>query len=64
MKYYNLKITIIATKYDKVTKNARVKQDRIFRDTLKLDDNNDFVPFSTITKKGREEVLDIISSYL
>ena len=64
LKYYNLKITIIATKYDKVTKSARVKQDRIFRDTLKLDDNNDFVPFSTITKKGREEVLDIISSYL
>ena len=64
LKYYNLKITIIATKYDKVSKNARVKQDKVFRDMLKLDENNDFIPFSTITRKGREEVLDIISSYL
>ncbi|MBR4230946.1 MAG: YihA family ribosome biogenesis GTP-binding protein [Bacilli bacterium] len=64
LKYYNLKITIIATKYDKVSKNARVKQDKVFRDLLKLDENNDFIPFSTITRKGREEVLDIISSYL
>ena len=64
LKYYNLKITIIATKYDKVSKNSRIKQDKLFRDTLKLDENNDFIPFSTVTKKGREEVLNIISSYL
>ena len=64
LKYYNLNITIIATKYDKVSKNARIKQDKIIHDTLKLDENNDFIPFSTITKKGRKEVLDIMSMYI
>ena len=64
LKYYNLKITIVATKYDKVTKNGRAKQDKLIRETLKLNEENSFIPFSTITKIGREEVLKIISSYL
>lgn len=64
LKYYNLRITIVATKYDKVTKNNRVKQDKLIRDTLKLEENESFIPFSTITKKGKEEVFEIIESYL
>ncbi len=40
LKYYNLKITIIATKYDKVSKNNRAKQDKLFKDALKLEDDN------------------------
>ena len=64
LKYYNLDITIIATKYDKITKNNRLKQDKIINETLGLDSNNSFLPFSIITKKGREEVLEIINSYL
>lgn len=64
LKYYNLRITVVATKYDKITKNGRVKQDKLIKDTLKLGENEEFIHFSTITKKGRGEVLDIISSYL
>ncbi len=64
LKYYNLRITIIATKYDKVTKNNRIKQDKLIRDTLKLTEDDSFIPFSTITKKGKEEVFEIIESYL
>jgi GTP-binding protein len=64
LKYYNLNITIVATKYDKVTKNGRIKQDKVIKETLKLNDNEDFIPWSTITKKGRTEVLEIIESYL
>lgn len=64
LKYYNLKITVVATKYDKVTKNGRVKQDKVIKETLKLTDEESFIPWSTITKKGRNEVLDIIDSYL
>lgn len=62
LKYYNLNITVIATKYDKVTKNNRAKQDKLIRDTLKIE--SDFIPFSTITKKGKEEVFGIIETYL
>lgn len=59
LKYYNLDITIVATKYDKVSKNGRIKQDKLIKDTLKFNDN-EFITFSTVTKKGRSEVLSII----
>ena len=59
LKYYNLDITIVATKYDKVGKNGRIKQDKLIKDTLKFDDN-EFITFSSVTKKGRTEVLSII----
>ncbi|MBQ7031168.1 MAG: YihA family ribosome biogenesis GTP-binding protein [Bacilli bacterium] len=64
LKYYNLNITVVATKYDKITKNGRVKQDKLIKETLKLEENESFIPWSTITKKGRSEVLDVINSYL
>ena len=59
LKYYNLDITIVATKYDKIGKNGRIKQDKLIKDTLKFDDN-EFITFSTVTKKGRSEVLSIL----
>jgi GTP-binding protein len=62
LKYYNLNITVVATKYDKVSKNGRVKQDKVIRETLGLE--TDFIPWSTVTKKGRLEVLEVIESYL
>ena len=63
LKYYNLDITIVATKYDKVGKNGRIKQDKIIKDTLKFQDD-EFITFSTITKKGRSEVLSIIEAMI
>ena len=59
LKYYNLDITIVATKYDKISKNGRIKQDKLIKDTLKFD-ADEFITFSNITKKGRSEVLSII----
>ena len=59
LKYYNLDITIVATRYDKVSKNNRIKQDKITKDTLKFEDD-EFITFSTVTKKGRTEILSII----
>ena len=60
LKYYNLDITIVETKYDKISKNNREKQDKLIRETLKCQDE-EIITFSTITKKGRSEVLDIIA---
>ena len=62
LKYYNLDITIVATKYDKISKNNRLKQDKLIKDTLKFKEADEFVTFSTITKKGRAEILDILTS--
>ena len=64
LKYYNLDITIVATKYDKISKNNRIKQDKLIKDTLKYSEDDGFVTFSTVTKKGRSEVLETIESKL
>lgn len=64
LKFYHLKITIVATKHDKIAKNSRLKQDKLIRDTLKLDENEVFIPFSKITKNGRDDIYQIITNYL
>ncbi len=63
LKYYNLNITIIATKYDKIGKNGREKQNKLLKETLKCNDE-EVITFSTITKKGRSEVLSLIEKEL
>lgn len=60
LKYYNNKVTIVATKYDKVGKNARSKQDKLIADSFELQEEDNIVCFSSVTKKGREEIYNII----
>ena len=60
LKYYNNKVTIVATKYDKVGKNARNKQDKLIADSFELQEEDNIVCFSSVTKKGREEIYSII----
>ena len=62
LKYYNLDITIVATNYDKISKINRLKQDKLIKDTLKISVDDNFVTFSTVTKKGRAEILEILES--
>ena len=57
-------MTIVATKYDKVTKNILLKQDKLIKETLNLDENESFIPFSTITKKGREDIYQVLDKCL
>ncbi len=64
LKYYNLKIKVVAMKYDKVSKNNREKQNKMIRDALKLNEGEDFIPFSTVSKKGRDEVYEVIKELL
>ena len=63
LKYYNLDITIIATKYDKVPNNQKQKQDKLIKDAFKLSEEDSFIHFSSLTKKGREEVYNLISEF-
>lgn len=64
LKYYNLPVCIIATKYDKVKSSQKDKQEKLIKDTLKINENDSLVLFSSITKKGREEVYRLIESKL
>ena len=64
MKYYHLDVTIIGTKFDKVKQKDKEKNERILRETFDLKGNDNIVLFSSVTKKGREEVYSIIDSIL
>lgn len=64
MKYYNLDVTIVATKSDKMNQKETAKSEKLFRETFPLKDNDNIVVFSSITKKGKEEIYNIIKNYL
>ena len=64
LKYYHLDVTIVATKYDKVKTNDRLKQEKVIKDTFDLQVNDNIVYFSSITKKGKDEIYKIINAYL
>ena len=56
LKYYNIPVCIVATKYDKVKSSLREKSEKIVKETLKLSETDSLVLFSSVTKKGKEEV--------
>lgn len=61
LKYYNLNITIVATKVDKIGKTLREKQEKLIKDTLGITENDNFILFSSSTKLGKSSVTNIIS---
>lgn len=64
LKYYKLDVTIVATKYDKVNTTARPKQDKVILNSFDLQENDKLTFFSSITKKGKEEILGNIKDCL
>ena len=64
LKYYQIPVTIIATKSDKVSRGNYDKNTKLIKESLKLDDNDKFVLFSTVEKTGKQEVYNIIENYI
>jgi GTP-binding protein len=64
LKYYDIPTVIVATKYDKVKEKDKAKFEKILNETLNVQENDKVVLFSSVTKKGREEIYNILSSYL
>ena len=60
LKYYNIPVTIVATKYDKVNMSSRVKNEKLINSAFELKDGDNIVYFSSITKKGRDEIYNLI----
>ncbi|MEG0025905.1 MAG: ribosome biogenesis GTP-binding protein YihA/YsxC [Bacilli bacterium] len=61
LKHYEIPVTIIATKVDKVGITQQQKQRNLILNELELVVGDDFVLFSSVTKQGKEEVHDRIS---
>lgn len=64
LKYYNLPVTIICTKVDKVSKNNHSKNKNIIQKELNLKDDKNIILFSSVTKIGKTEVYEEIEKYL
>lgn len=61
LKHYNIPVSIICTKLDKVSKNSVLKNKAIIKNTLGMEDEP--ILFSSITKEGKQEVSDKIVEY-
>lgn len=64
LKYYNLPVTIVCTKYDKVNRSLKNKQDEIIKKTLNPALGDEIVNFSSITKIGKERIYEIIENII
>lgn len=60
LKYYNVPSTVIATKYDKLKAKDRDKNIKNVSLVLNLNEDDKVIAFSNVTKKGKEEVLNVI----
>ena len=61
LKHYNVRVTIVATKYDKLTVKEKDKAQKNILNTLPLNEEDKVVYFSSLTKKGREEIYNIMA---
>ena len=64
LKYYNLRVTIVATKIDKISFGQREKYKNVILKTLELDEKDKLVLFSSVTKDGKKEIYDTVEKYL
>lgn len=51
---------IIATKLDKIKRSQIGKQTELIRTTLKAEEDAVIIPFSSLTKQGRDEIYEIL----
>lgn len=64
LKYYHKEVTIVATKYDKVSQSKRAKVEKVLNSCFDLQDTDNIIYFSSVTKEGKDKVMNIINSYL
>lgn len=55
---------IIATKLDKINRSQVQKHVKMIREGLKVVKNTIIIPYSSLTKQGREEIYELLDSYL
>lgn len=55
---------IIATKLDKINRSQVQKHVKMIREGLKVVKNTIIIPYSSLTKQGREEIYELLESYL
>ena len=55
---------IIATKADKIKRSQLSKQTKLICDTLDVEDDTVVIPYSALTKQGRDEIYELLDRLL
>lgn len=58
IKHYGYDVIVVATKSDKLSNNELPKSRKLIKETLKLTPEDRFYFFSSLNKKGRDELID------
>ena len=60
IKHFDYECVVVATKSDKLSNNELVKSRKLIRETLKLEEDEPLYFFSSLNKKGKDELIDIL----
>ncbi len=58
IKHFGYDVIVVATKSDKLTRNELKKNEKLIRETLKLDGGDKLYFFSSLNKDGKDELID------
>ncbi len=64
IQYMGYQAVVIATKADKIKRSQLVGQLRQIREELKADEDTIIIPFSALTKQGREDIWDLMDQVI
>lgn len=64
LKYYQIPVILVATKADKIPSGKWNKHESMIKKSLNFDPSDDFIIFSSVTKKGKEEAWAAIERYI
>jgi len=64
LKYYNVPVTIVATKVDKVSSSKKEKNFKVLKDTLDVVVGDNVILFSSVSKMGKEDILKLIEDLI
>jgi GTP-binding protein len=64
LRYYDIPVTYILTKEDKVKRNDVKKQISLIKKTLDIVDETKIIPFSSEKKLNIDKIFDVFESYL
>ena len=57
-KHFGYNVVVVATKSDKLKNSEFKKNEKVIKETLKLSDDDKFYYFSSLNKKGVDQLID------
>jgi len=62
LKHHHVPVTIVSTKFDKLNTKEKGKVEKNITNTLDIQEGDNIVYFSSVSKKGRDEIYKIIET--